>query len=309
MTPLIWLLRGMFALSRMLGFETTLFRAFFKPMAGLFDKAIDTAFTDYEPDEHDVVVCSYYKSGSNWVMYIAYLIAEKGNGEFEDILDVVPWPDCPSPETTVALSDPRPLARSITNLRVIKIHACAEFVPYNDQAKYICVVRDPKDVVVSAYHFFGSMFLGPLIPSVKTWVRKCMSEGAAFGPWHKFVASYWPWRTRDNVLFMTYEQLIDNPKDSIRLIAELMKVELTNEEVSKICELSCFEAMKAIDHKFYPGEVSPFAKPGGQMIRKGKKEASGDMLNAEQQSFIDDYSRQGLLSLDCDFPYDEHYGS
>jgi hypothetical protein len=101
MTPLTWLLRGVFAVARLLRFEAWLFRHFFKPFAGMFATAIGKAFTDYTPTEHDVFVCSYYKCGTNWVMNIAYQVAEKGTGEFEDILDVAPWADCPSPETTI----------------------------------------------------------------------------------------------------------------------------------------------------------------------------------------------------------------
>lgn len=308
MTPLTWLLRGVFAVARMLGFEAWLFRHFFKPFAGMFATADDKAFTDYTPTEHDVFVCSYYKSGTNWLMYAAYQVAEKGTGEFGDILDVAPWPGCPSPETTIDLRDQRPIKRSKTGQRVIKTHARAEFVPYGETAKYICLVRDPKDVVVSAHYFFGSMLLGPLIPSTATWVKQCMSEGSAFGPWHRFVASYWPWRDRDNVLFMTYEQMMADPAAGIRKIAELMAVELTEAEVGRIVELTSYTSMKAIDHKFYPGEVSPFARPGGAMIRQGKKGSSGDMLSAEQQAYIDDYCSKGLIELGCDFPYEEHYG-
>ncbi len=308
MTPLTWLLRGVFALSRLLGFEAWLFSQFAKPFAGLFDGAIAKAFTDYTPTEHDVFVCSYYKSGTNWMMYAAYQVAEKGNGEFNDILDVACWADCPSQETTIDLRDERPIKRSKTGQRVIKTHARAEFVPYNEKAKYIVTVRDPKDVVVSAHHFFGSMLLGPLIPSVATWVKQCMSDGAIFGPWHQFLASYWPWRERDNVLLISYEEMMADPQAGIRKIAELMKVELTDEEVARIVEMTAYESMKAIDHKFYPGEVTPFARPGGQMIRQGKKGSSGDMLSSEQQAFIDQYCRQGLEAAGCDFAYDQHYG-
>ncbi|RLA10045.1 MAG: hypothetical protein DRQ60_01640 [Gammaproteobacteria bacterium] len=308
MTPFTWLLRGVFGLSRLLGCEAWLFRHFVKPFAGMFSTAIGKAFVDYTPTEHDVFVCSYYKSGTNWLMYAAYQVAEKGTGEFNDILDVAPWPDCPAQETTIALRDQRPIKRSITGQRVIKTHARAEFVPYSEKAKYICLVRDPKDTVVSAHHFFGSMLLGPLIPSTNTWVKQCMSEGAVFGPWHRFLASYWPWRDRGNVLFITYEQMMADPQASIRKIAELMAVELTDAEVARVAELTSYKSMKAIDHKFYPGEVSPFARRGGQMIRQGKAGSSGDMLNTAQQGFIDSYCRNGLVELGCDFPYDEHYG-
>ena len=47
----------------------------------------------YEPDERDVIVCSYMKSGTNWMLQIAYQIIWLGEGEFDHLHDVVPWPD------------------------------------------------------------------------------------------------------------------------------------------------------------------------------------------------------------------------
>lgn len=309
MAPLTWLLQGVFALSRRLGFEYPLFRGFFKPIVGMFDKAIARAFTGYTPTAQDVVVCSYFKSGTNWAMHMAYQVAERGEGEFEDILDVIPWVDCPAQATTVALADPRPVARSRSRLRAIKTHARAQFVPYNETAKYICVVRDPKDVVVSSYHFFGSMLLGPLLPTVETWVRHCTSAGVVFHPWAEFTAGYWAWRDRPNVLFLTYEELQDDPAGTIRRMARLLGVELTAAEVERVRERTSFAHMKAIDHKFYPGEVTPFARPGGSMIRRGRKGASGELLTADQQARIDATCRADLQALGSDFPYDAHYGA
>jgi len=308
LAPLTALLRLVFAASRLLGFEYPLFRGFFKPMAGMFDTAIDKAFQNYTPTGHDIIVCSYFKSGTNWMMQIAHQIANRGEGEYEDILDVVPWADCPAPATTISLADPRPQQLSKTGLRVIKTHARAQFVPYNEHAKYVCVIRDPKDVVVSGYHFFGSMLLGPLIPSVETWVRHCTSDEAVFHPWAEFTAGYWQWRERKNVLFITYEQMQEDATGTIRKVATLMGVELSDAEMEKVRQLSSFEHMKEIDHKFYPGEVTPFARKGGRMFRRGKKGASGEMLSAEQQARIDADSAQRLLALRCDFPYDEYYG-
>jgi hypothetical protein len=40
---------------------------------------------DFAPAAHDVLVCSYYKSGTNWTMQMAVQIAHRGRGEFEHI--------------------------------------------------------------------------------------------------------------------------------------------------------------------------------------------------------------------------------
>lgn len=55
------------------------------------------AFADYTPNEYDVVVCTYAKSGTNWMLQIVTQVAHLGQGEFEHIHDLVPWPDPPMP--------------------------------------------------------------------------------------------------------------------------------------------------------------------------------------------------------------------
>ena len=307
MTPLTLLLRLVFAISRCLHFEYPLFRLFFKPIGGMFDKAIDKAFDNYIPTEQDVFVCSYFKSGTNWMMQVAHQIANRGEGEFDDILDVIPWADCPAPDTTISLADPRPVQLSKTGLRVIKTHARADYVPYNDKARYICVVRDPKDVVVSGHYFFGNMLLGSLMPSIATWVRHSCSKDAVFGHWADFTNSYWPWRERANVLFLRYEDMQDDPQGTITRLAEWMSVDLSAEEIEKVREKSTFSYMKSIDHKFYPGEVTPFAKSGGSMMRSGKKGGSGEVLSLAQQQAIDASCRERLAELNSDFPYERYY--
>lgn len=301
---IFWQIR--FAIARLVGSEFELFSRFFKPMGAALHKGIERAFKDYEPTPQDVFVCAFMKSGTNWMMQVVHQIANRGEGEFNDIFDVVPWPDCPSRDMTIGLTDPRPAQLAVTGMRAIKTHAPTQNVPYNNAAKYICVTRDPKDVVVSAYHFFSNVMLGPLMPTVPTWARN--ARRAILEPWVEFTNGYWLWRDRPNVLFLTYEQMLDDPRDMIRKIATLMEVALTEPEVEKVYSLSSFAYMKSVDHKFYPGEMTPFARPGGRMVRQGKKGTSGELLSVEEQHTIDAYCRQRLQELGSDFPYDPYYG-
>ena len=129
---------------------------------GLIERAARArlgGFADYEPTEHDVVVCVFHKSGTNWALQICHQIAHKGRGEYAHIHDVIPWPDQMRPGFSIPLADGSPLADSPTGLRVIKTHLDFDRVPYSPAARYVCVVRDPKDVVVSAYHFLRSAAL------------------------------------------------------------------------------------------------------------------------------------------------------
>ena len=107
-------------------------------------------FGDYQPTAHDVFACVYFKSGTNWLMQILVQVIHHGAAEFEHVHDIVPWPDSPDPRYAVPLSDDTAWKNSPTGLRVIKTHLDFTRVPFSPEARYVCVVRDPKDVCVSA---------------------------------------------------------------------------------------------------------------------------------------------------------------
>ena len=164
---LLPLLPGFMSLLRVFGLEGIFFRRFFRPINRRIDHQANNSFDGYSPTANDIIVCSYFKSGTHWAMQVAHQIANRGDGEFDCIYDVIPWNEAPASGAGLRLADPRPLQLSKTGKRVIKTHACAENVPYRDEARYLCVIRDPKDVFVSSYHFMAAAMLGPLMVLVR----------------------------------------------------------------------------------------------------------------------------------------------
>jgi hypothetical protein len=266
-------------------------------------------FGDYQPTAHDVFDCVYFKSGTNWLMQITLQVIYRGRAEFEHVHDLVPWPDSPDPRYAVPLSDESAWKSSPTGFRAIKTHRTFATVPYSPEAHYICVVRDPKDVCVSAYHFIRAMGMGPMTPSVPNFVEFFLSAGFVFFPWAEFVNGYWQVRDRENVLFMTYEQMTKDLPGTVRKIDALLKVGLLEDEVDAVVRQSSFDHMKTIEDKFETGMLFPWSQPRGAMIRRGKHKGSDELLTPGQQQRIDDHFKAELKRLGCDFPYDEAFGN
>lgn len=285
------------------------------PSYNLFGRITDLriakgkSFGQYVPDAHDVIVCSYGKSGTNWTLQIAHQIAHLGEGEYEHIHCVVPWPDELARGFSISLDDPAPKKNSPTGMRVIKTHLPWDCVPYSAGAKYVCVVRDPKDVAVSGYHFFRAVLLGPLMPPVGIWVEHFLNGKNLLGSWAWHLNGYWRERHRDNVLFLRFEEMKKDLPGTIDQIAALMDVALTPEQRAKVVAQSEFSHMREIDHKFYPGQVTPLSQPEGKMMRAGTSGTAHHLLNEAQLKRIDEVCRAELLKLDCDFPYDAYYGA
>jgi hypothetical protein len=261
----------------------------------------------YEPTDHDVMICSYFKSGTNWTMQMAVQVAYRGKADFEHIHDIVPWLEMPrNNRFSVPLGDGSARLSAPTGLRVIKTHLGMADIVYNSKARYIWVVRDPKDVFVSGYHFLRSVALGPLMPSVEKWLEVYLSKDTYFGSWAEHLQGGWAHRDRENVLFLTYEEMRQDLRAAVERIAEHMKVDLTPEELDAVVRQSSYEHMKSINYKFGTAGLSPpWASPRGAMIRRGQSGGAGELLSNEDQRRIDDYWRAELAGLGSDFPYDE----
>jgi len=267
-------------------------------------------FGDYVPTAHDVVVCSWFKSGTNWMLQTALQVAFRGTADFEQIHHVVPWPDAVErmQRAIVPLDDPSPARRSPTGLRIIKTHLPQNEVPYTTDARYVAVVRDPKDVCVSGYYFLSKLVWGPLTPSVERWVDYYLSPAFHVGNWAEHLAGYWRLRDRDNVLFLTFEDMKRDARAGVERMADFMNVALTPAELDEVVRRSDFDYMKAHGSQFDAGQAVPWAASGGYMIRKGERGSAAELLTEEQRSRIDTHWRAELERLGSDFPYDEAFG-
>lgn len=294
-----------------IGFPVTRLLALFgrwpRAFGGYMRRMLVRAGT-YTPTDRDVLVCSYFKTGTNWTMQIALQVAYRGQAQFDHIHDLVPWIDMhPRARFAVPATDDSTWQHCPTGLRVIKTHAGFDHLAYSPKARYIWVVRDPKDVFVSSYHFIRSVALGRLMPTPAQWLDLFLSPHTPCGSWARHVDSGWRRRHEDNVLFLTYEDMKADLPAAVGQIAALMRVELSATEFASVVEQSSFAHMKAIDHKFDMIEL-PWTRPRGAMVRRGDRGSAGEMLDAAQMRRIDDYWRRELLQLGSDFPYDERFG-
>jgi len=188
---------------------------------------------DVFPD--DTFIVSYPKSGNTWVRF---LIANLVASEPADFLTMETRVPSIYNETSRDLAAmPRP--------RVLKSHEY--FDPRYRRVLY--VVRDPRDVVVSYYHY---------------WVRKGFITGAlslddfgdrflsgrvdAFGTWHENVASWVaPRDGTEDFLVVRYEDLRGDCERELASIARLFNRTPTQADVRRIVEASSFERMRELE--------------------------------------------------------------
>ena len=269
--------------------------------------AAKNPFGSYVPTEHDVFVATYVKSGTNWMMQIAHQLAFHGQGEYEHIHTVVPWPDIadarPLKRYTIPVDDPSVWMASPEQKRVIKTHFSWPMVPYSRDARYISVIRDPKDVFVSSYHFFVKN--GPMGESLSrdTLFDLFLSEHyLMWDSWAVNTASYWAERHRPNVLVLSFKSMKQDLEGTVRRVAEFLDIRASDDVIDRVCRKASFEYMKSIDEKFRVWRMIPWG-PVNTMMRKGLQGGSSELLSLEEQRQIDAHCRAELERLGSDFPY------
>jgi hypothetical protein len=266
-------------------------------------------FVKYTPGPQDVVVMTFPKSGTNWMLQMAHQLIHHGRGEFDHIHDTIPWPDIETMpgfmrRYAVPLAHATGWESAPERKRVIKTHFDWELIPYSPDARYIAVIRDPKDVFVSSYFFLRDGLYGAAMPKVETWYRVYLSKNFMMGgSWAANAAGYWAQRHRPNVLVLSFKKMKQDLRGTVGTVASFLGMAPPESLIDEVTRLSSVDYMKTIDHKFQMGKLNPF-REAGAMIRKGSQGGSSELLTPAQQREIDAHFLAELRALGSDFPYD-----
>ena len=267
-------------------------------------------FRGYVPGPQDVFVMTYAKSGTNWMMQIAHQLIYHGKGEYDHLHDLVPWPDTlampgPLKKYAIPLEEATHWRSAPEQLRVIKTHFNWDMLPHSDKARYIAVIRDPKDIFVSSYHFIRDGIYGRSMPTVETWLDLFLSPDFPIGgSWAVNTAGYWAERHRPNILVASFKDMKRDLRGTVNQVARFLGIDVGDDIIDEVCRLSSFAYMKSIDQKFAIGKMIAWREPG-VMIRKGAQGGSSEMLTPAQQRRMDEYFIAELARLGSDFPYAE----
>ena len=194
----------------------------------------------------DICYVSYPRSGSTWLSYILFLIVEQGKIPTDKILrgDSIHW---------VTSSWPYPRSRdeldALPSPRIFKNHMPYHMAlgenPANNPCQYIYIVRNPKDVVVSYYHFeSGQAWTGGYSGPWEHWFKMFLEGKLQRGDWFNHVLSWWEHRNADNILFLKYEDLRKAFDVELRKIANFLGYPLSPELAQQIADQTAFKNMK-----------------------------------------------------------------
>ena len=200
------------------------------------DPMVDSArWNGFEFRDDDIVIATYAKSGTTLTQQIVSQLVFDADARVYGMA-VSPWLEARP------IADVLEQARGQTHRRFLKTHLPLENLVFSPKAKYLCVARDPRDVVWSLHnHFTGSnpeieqavrqasAELGLTPPSVDPDVRRYYHDfldGGAQPPYWPYIQGWWDVRHLPNVLQLHYADLIGDMPGQIRRIAAFLDIPL-----------------------------------------------------------------------------------
>jgi len=250
-------------------------------------------------NKDDVLSVSYPKTGSSWVNEILFLSmcnADEGRIAGVNREDKYPFLEMGGYEKASKLTSPK-LVKSHLPIRYFSraLHI--------DGPKIILITRNPKDTLVSEYHFYrANKGLGNFTGSWDEFFELHRHSALVYEDMFKYNVD-WLSGKHDNLLLVKYEDMHKDTEGQIRRITKFIGKDFNDEQIQTIMRLSTFSALKENEMKdtrmakVIDKSISPF-------FRKGKVGDWKNYFTAEQSAYMDDQYEEMYKPINLQFEFE-----
>ncbi|XP_009685495.1 sulfotransferase 6B1 isoform X2 [Struthio camelus] len=227
---------------------------------------------------------SILKSGTNWIGQILTDLVttfDKKNQDEENSVNDEELEEFPYLEVGDIQKYER--MNKLPSRRVIFTHLLPDNLPrsiFRNKAKILLLIRNPKDVATSFYHFSNG--LSPL-PSYETWDDFFIAFMTGRMPWGSYFNYLSEWNKHvddENIMTITYEELKENRALGVKNITAFFGISLTEEELQGIVKRSSFQSMKE-------NSLKTHGALGSVLFRKGGVSDWKNIFNEDQNQEMD----------------------
>ncbi|KAM4597211.1 sulfotransferase family 5A, member 1 [Fundulus diaphanus] len=240
----------------------------------------------FQFQDTDVLIVSYPKSGTTWMQEIVTLISNRGDPHQSQTIPN--WTRAPWLEQYYCADL---LKTSTSAPRVLTTH-----LPHNllgpalqsSEARIIYVSRNPKDVLVSFYHFHKIANFLPDAGSFPEFLKQFLEGTLHFGSWFDHIKGWTSQAAALNLLHLTYEEMSLDLHGTINRVSSFLQRPLLEHELNdcvKHCSFSSMKDNKMINYTLIPKEILDHSK--GCFMRKGEIGDWKNMFTVEQNRHFD----------------------
>ncbi|XP_030629938.1 sulfotransferase family 2, cytosolic sulfotransferase 2 [Chanos chanos] len=225
-------------------------------------------YEDFVFREDDILIVTFPKSGTTWMQEIVPLIVSEG--------DLTPVHTVPNWDRVPWLEEHRAIILNLEQKpspRIFATHYQYDMMNksfFKVKPRVIYVMRNPKDVFTSSYHYYGmaSYMVNP--GTTDEFLEKFLDGKIMFGSWFDHVKGWLNAKDQDHISYIAYEDLILDLKGSISKISQFLGKSLSEEVTEKIAYHCTFKVMKQnkmSNYSLVPVEFMDQKK--SEFLRKG----------------------------------------
>ncbi|XP_023505212.1 amine sulfotransferase-like isoform X1 [Equus przewalskii] len=196
---------------------------------------------DFEIRDDDVFIVTYPKSGTIWAQQILssiYFEGHRNKTEMVETLDGVPFLEYAAGKID-QLKRPSP--------RLFSSHLPYYLAPKgvkNKRAKIIYIYRNPKNILVSYFHFSNMMAGLQAADDIEDFMKMFFDGKVTGSLCFDHIRGWYEHRHDFNILFMMYEEMRKDLRSSVLKISSFLERQLNEEDVEAVVKQATFENMK-----------------------------------------------------------------
>ena len=241
--------------------------------------------------------------GTTWLQEIVWRLLNKNSQES----DLTVWNKVPLIESTVPGSKELyyDIVQQMKSPRMFKSHLPVCYFKeqiQRSECKCIVIMRNPKDTLVSFYHFARSRYPNSDF-NWQDWFDKFRSKSLQYGDWFEHVNGWWNLKDQLNILFIKYEDLKLNHGERIQKIAKFLNICCTEMEIDSITKNTSLENMKSNPKTNLKTTPGFYFKGEDSFIRKGEIGDWTNYFTSEQNKYIEERIENELKMTDLSFQY------
>ncbi|XP_077015413.1 amine sulfotransferase-like [Tamandua tetradactyla] len=259
---------------------------------------------NFEIRDDDVFIITYPKSGTIWAQQILSLIHYEGHRnktENVETLDRAPFLEYNMRKVDFS---------KMPSPRIFSSHIPYYLAPRglkNKKAKIVYIYRNPKDILVSYYHFSNLVVRLQASDNLEQFMKQFLDGKVVGSRWFDHIRGWYEHKHDFNILFMKYEDMKKDLKSSVAKLCSFLGKELSEEDLDTVVRQATFQNMKDDPQANYNTilrEEIGARNNDGHFMRRGTVGDWKRHLTVEQNERFDKIFQRNMKDFPLDFTWD-----